>query len=372
MKVVEGRIFLGDLSSRTRDTRGSRITSCSLRQAYETKSYVMLHSLSTFSALALLASSVRALNILLTNDDSWASANIRATFDALKADGHNVVLVGPAVQQSGKGGTFVLPTTNIVAPGGEFGSIAIGAPFFGQDVTNPNLWYFNGTPAATTAFALDVIVPKHFGKPANQTLDLVVSGPNEGGNNGPFLYTLSGTIGATYISVERGFPAIALSAGNGTHRSFTTNTGAKDDPANLAAKVVANLVQAVSHGVDTNRERILPLGIGMSSNLPTFGPGNPCTDPPFVLTRMTGGALAPSVSLNPKTGFPEENDIASDGINTCLNGICHLPGETVVSAKCETAVSIFAVDYDAPNLNAAPIQARLEPFVGKPNSKLPF
>ena len=64
--------------------------------------------------------------------------------------------------------------------------------------------YFNGTPASTAVFALDVIVPIHFGKPANQSIDLVVSGPNEGNNNGPFLYTLSGTIGAAYLSVERG------------------------------------------------------------------------------------------------------------------------------------------------------------------------
>ena len=69
------------------------------------------------------------------------------------------------------------------------------------------LVYFNGTPAATAAFALDVIVPMHFGKPANETIDLVVSGPNEGNNNGPFLYTLSGTIGAAYLSVERGVSA---------------------------------------------------------------------------------------------------------------------------------------------------------------------
>lgn len=41
----------------------------------------------------------------------------------------------------------------------------------------------------------------HFG---NQSVDLVVAGPNEGGNAGPFLYMLSGTMGATYISVYRG------------------------------------------------------------------------------------------------------------------------------------------------------------------------
>ncbi|EMD38687.1 hypothetical protein CERSUDRAFT_48092 [Gelatoporia subvermispora B] len=186
------------------------------------------------SAIFALASSVAGLNILLTNDDSWASANIRATFDSLQQDGHNVLLVGPAVQQSGKGGTFVLPTSNIVAPGGEFDSVKVGASFFGQNVTNPNLFYFNGTPAATAGFAIDVVAPIHFN---NESIDLVVSGPNEGQNNGPYLYTLSGTIGATYYSVERGIPAVAFSAGNSTHRSFTTNTGLPDDPANQAAKV---------------------------------------------------------------------------------------------------------------------------------------
>ena len=74
--------------------------------------------------------------------------------------------------------------------------------------------YFNGTPAATVAFALDVIVPMKFGSPANQTIDLIVAGPNEGQNNGPFLYTLSGTIAATYFGVERGvnFTLYAISA----------------------------------------------------------------------------------------------------------------------------------------------------------------
>ena len=48
---------------------------------------------------------------------------------------------------------------------------------------------------------MDVIVPQHF---KSQPLDLVIGGPNEGQNNGPFLYTISGTIGAAYAAVERG------------------------------------------------------------------------------------------------------------------------------------------------------------------------
>ncbi|OCH95268.1 hypothetical protein OBBRIDRAFT_788461 [Obba rivulosa] len=119
-----------------------------------------------FSAILALASSVAGLNILLTNDDSRASANIRATFDALQKGGHNVLLVGSAVQRSGKGGTFVLPTSNIGEPGGEFETV----------------------------------------------------------------------------------------------------------------KVVVYLVTALSDGVNTTKKRLLPLGIGITVNLPTFGPRSNCTN----------------------------------------------------------------------------------------------
>ncbi|KAH9857786.1 5'/3'-nucleotidase sure [Lenzites betulinus] len=310
---------------------------------------------SIVTLFALLSCS-SALNVLLTNDDSWASANIRAAYTALKADGHDVLLVGPAVQQSGKGGTFVLPTTNITAPGGEFGSIPVGAPFFGQDSQNADFFYFNGTPSASVVFGIDIIAPKHFG---SSPIDLVVSGPNEGQNNGPFLYTLSGTIGATYTAVERGIPAIAFSAGNSTHRSFTTNTGDASDPANLAAQVVADLVRALSDNVNVTQERLLPFGVGLTVNIPTFGPGSNCTAPPFTLTRMTGGAVVNQITLNPTTGFPVTNDLEARGINANINGVREDPGETPTSAQCETAVSIFSVDYDAPEHIARPIQRHL-------------
>ena len=123
------------------------------------------------------------------------------------------------MQNSGQGGRFILPDVNITAPGGEFGSIPVGAPYFGHDVNDtgicesaallcyfafacsPKAGYFNGTPGATAVFGIDVIAPMHF---ENGTIDLVVAGPNEGGNAGSWLYTLSGTMGATYHSVYRG------------------------------------------------------------------------------------------------------------------------------------------------------------------------
>ncbi|KAF7796743.1 hypothetical protein EIP86_007926 [Pleurotus ostreatoroseus] len=316
----------------------------------------------TAVALSAFVSSATGLNILLSNDDSWASANIRATFNALVAAGHNVLMSAPAIQESGHGGTFVLPTTNIVPPGGEFNSIPVGAPFFGHDVHNQNLFYFNGTPAAAVIFGIDILAPQHF---KNEKIDLVVAGPNEGQNNGPFLYTISGTIGATYAAVERGIPGIAISAGNGTHRSFTTNTGKADDPANIAARLTVNFVEALAKGVDTKKERLLPLGLGLNLNMPTFGPGNSCVDPPFILTRMTRGATIDKMSLNPKTGFPETTDINTPALNVVLSGDPILPDETDVSAGCATSVSVFSIDYDAPTGDAQPVQLQLLPLIGK-------
>ncbi|KIP07965.1 hypothetical protein PHLGIDRAFT_401065 [Phlebiopsis gigantea 11061_1 CR5-6] len=324
----------------------------------------MLNQLSRLFALALFgmstASVALGLNILLTNDDSWASANIRATHAALKAAGHDVLLVAPAVQNSGQGGRFQLPTVNITAPGGEFGSIPIGAPFFGHDDNDNTTWYFNGTPGASAIFGLDIIAPIHFG---NQSIDLVVAGPNEGGNAGPFLYTLSGTIGATYISVYRGVSAIAFSAANGTHRSFTTNTGQPNDPANVAARLTTNFVNALAN-TSAPGQRILPPGVGININYPLFGPSSNCTDPPFTLTRLTGGAVAPTITIGPD-GFPVQGKTVVPPVNVNFSGVPILPGETVISNGCLTSVSVFSVDYDAPTEIAQPVQLALMPLFGK-------
>ena len=68
------------------------------------------------------------------------------------------------------------------------------SPQFGTDPHDSHIWYYNGTPATCTFFALDYVV-KNFWNGTQP--DLLVSGPNEGANLGPFLYTLSGTMGAT-------------------------------------------------------------------------------------------------------------------------------------------------------------------------------
>jgi len=192
-----------------------------------------------------------------------------------------------------------------------------------------------------------------------------VAGPNEGGNLGPFLYTLSGTIGSTYAAVERGIPGIAFSAANSTHRPYTSVSGT-NDIATLNAQAAVKLVNQLV-GKGTSDGRILPLGYGLNVNLPLLN--SSCSDPTFVQTRLTGGAIVDKAVLNETTGvFTFGNDINS-GVNACINGDCSLPGETNVVLGCSVAVSVFTTDYDAPTCgNAANVRTFLQPLVAFLNS----
>jgi len=211
---------------------------------------------------------------------------------------------------------------------------------------------------------LDYAIPTYF---PNFTVDLFVSGPNEGWNLGAFLYTLSGTIGASYAAVERGYPAIAFSAGNSTHRSFTAvPANSTTDVAILNANVATNLVNVIANNAGSTRP-VLPLAYGLSVNIPVLN--STCSAPKYINTRLTGGADVDSALYNSTTGlFTFGNDVSS-GLNTCINGDCTLPGETNVVLGCSVAVSVYTVDYDAPSCNgAANVRSVLSPLVGPLNS----
>ena len=315
--------------------------------------------------LPLLPLSSIALNIIVNNDDGFGSANIRELYRLLNAAGHNAWIVAPVDNQSGKGGTSVYTTeANLTAPS-EYNLVPKGAPSFGTDPNDSHIWYYNGTPASVTFFALDYVVPRYWNgtKP-----DLLVSGPNFGNNLGPFLYTLSGTIGATYAAVERSLPAIAFSAGNGAQRSYkeinkTTPSGSPD-PATIDAQLSVNLVNQLAK--NGNKSQLLPLGYGLSVNYPeiTSLKDTSCVNPPFIQTRLTGGAEVDTAVFNPKTGLFTFGSVVAAGVNACINGDCALPGETtVVDGGCFSSVSVFTVDYDAPNPGSERVRRLLEPLV---------
>lgn len=99
------------------------------------------------AALAFTSDSL-ALNILLGNDDGFAAANVRETYRLLKAEGHNVVLVASADNQSGMGGRAVFTNNASLVQNSEYNIIPAGSPSIGRDPMDSNIWYYNGTPAA--------------------------------------------------------------------------------------------------------------------------------------------------------------------------------------------------------------------------------
>ncbi|KAF2762561.1 acid phosphatase precursor [Pseudovirgaria hyperparasitica] len=317
----------------------------------------------------VLSQASSAAKIILGNDDGWASANIRETYRLLKEAGNDVIMVAPVVDNSGQGGRSVFTTSRTLVTNGEFDSVAAGQPSLGSDPSDSHIWYYNGTPAACTFIALDYVAPQIWGP--NVTADLLVAGPNVGQNLGPFLYTLSGTMGATYAAVGRGIPAIAFSAApNGGQRYYkwvnqTTQAGLKD-PATISAQLTVDLVQklikSTNHG-----ERILPVGYGINVNYPpiTSFTNDSCINPPFVQTRMTGGAFTDKAVRNETTGLFTYANFLGEGVNRCINGDCRLPGETdVVNSGCQSAVSVFTVDYDAPlKRDTSKVQTKMLPLV---------
>lgn len=204
--------------------------------------------------------------------------------------------------------------------------------------------------------------------------DLYVGGPNVGTNLGPFLYTLSGTIGGTYAAVGRGIPGIAFSGGSlYGQRSYlninqTTNTS-YPDPATIYAELSTSLVNQIANNTKAGKP-LLPNGYGLNVNYPSITSltNTSCVAPLFYQTRLTGGALTDSAVFNASSGlftYGNFQPAAGAGVNTCINGDCKLPGETtVVNSGCNSAVSVFTVDYDAPETKATKkVMKSLTPLV---------
>jgi len=127
------------------------------------------------TAALVLCSQTSAINILLGNDDGFASANLRETYRLLKASGHNVAVVSEADNESGQGGRAVFTVNRTLLYPSEYGIIPAGAPSIGTDPHDSSIWYYNGTPAATAFVGIDYVIPTHFNW---SFIDLVVAGPN--------------------------------------------------------------------------------------------------------------------------------------------------------------------------------------------------
>lgn len=146
--------------------------------------------------------SAHALDVLLTNDDGWNAPGISAMRAALCAAGHKVTLVGPATNQSGRGGSM---NAGVLRPASFMSltrqsSDSCGARYSLAAPTGAGS--YGGTPVDAVTTGLDVLFAK-------RPPDLVVSGLNLGQNMGMTITNASGTLGAAIQAAARGIPAVA-------------------------------------------------------------------------------------------------------------------------------------------------------------------
>lgn len=129
--------------------------------------------------------------------------------------------------------------------------------------------------------------------------------------------------------------------------------------AQLSGNIVDAFVNSSSPG-----EPILPLGYGANVNYPRIGAN--WSGIPILQTRMTGEAntnVALPVEANPGTFTWGNIDPLSAGVNECINGDCSMTGETAAVSDGFVAVSLYTIDYSAPqNRRTEDIVDRL-PFV---------
>ncbi|GJF00480.1 SurE-like protein [Phanerochaete sordida] len=271
-----------------------------------------------YSVLALtsLAVLVQCQNIVLTNDDGWATAQIRAQNDALNAAGFNVILSAPAEQESGTGSDTATPTP-LTQPC-EFNTCPTGSPAEGFNASNSRLNWVNSFPVDAVRFGIQTLSPEFFGGPP----DFVVSGPNIGTNLGSGI-TGSGTVGAACEAAKEGIPSTAFSGTSTSQVSFTTLETNPTSTATLAALAYAQLTATFTKALLASSARpVLPASTTINVNFPSTSGCSAVSDFKFVFTRLIANSSATDVT-------------------TC--GTDHLPDETTVvhSSGCHVSVTVI-------------------------------
>jgi 5'-nucleotidase len=119
------------------------------------------------------------------------------------------------------------------------------------------------------------------------------------------------------------------------------------NPATWAAKVSVKVVEQVIK-TSPKGAPLLPLGYGLTVNIPAMTPNN--TNPDIFQTRMTGNANVNEAVWDEKRGTFTWANIRpyAAGVNTCVNGDCSLPGETYIVENGGVSMSIYVVDYTSP------------------------
>ncbi len=125
--------------------------------------------------------------ILITNDDGFYSAGLKASYEALKDLG-DIYIVAPLVQRSAVGRSM-----SVMEP------IRVSEVY----VNDMKVYAVDGTPTDAVIIGIFKVI--------GEIPDLVVSGINLGENLSTESVTTSGTVGAALEAASQGSPVIAIS-----------------------------------------------------------------------------------------------------------------------------------------------------------------
>ncbi|KAI0744779.1 sure-like protein [Earliella scabrosa] len=279
-------------------------------------------------ALVLLLEHAVAQKIILTNDDGWATAQIRAQRDALVDAGFNVVLSAPAQQESGTGSSTAPPQP--LSEPCEFNTCPAGSPATGFNQSDTRLNYVNSFPVDSVRFGIQTLAPQFFGSPP----DFMVSGPNIGNNLGTVTRN-SGTVGAACEAAKEGIPATAFSGSTGSQVSYTTLTSSPNASSSRSAVLYAALTTNFTRTLLTPAARpVLPAGTIVNVNFAsTHFPNGACTsasDFRWIFTRLVQDSSAVDVNTCGTTRLPDEGTVVRAG---CFASV------TVMNATTKSDVS---------------------------------
>lgn len=342
-----------------------------------------LIALSPLAVALAIHTPAHALDIVVTNDDGCEASTVHALHQRLTAAGHRVLIAASMADQSGQGGAlgFLRPITPLATPS-RGGNLPAGTPGFTTLGAAGGLSYgnqvfcVNASPVASVLAGIDVAAATVFGRKA----DLVISGPNYGNNTG-LVNNNSGTVNAALMALNRGIPAIAVSAATPSgYRPFNglTATDQEYENADLVVTLVARLVAARQ----ALGGSLLPRGNGLNVNFPSYAAGTgvslawdwsrvgvAASAVPFFVADLSTSSLAQSVGLGGvklpgvSVKVPGLPDPAAAGLGF-LNDMRPSSEQNSVGAG-RIAVSVIEGNHDADPASTALVRQRLRGLVSE-------
>ncbi|KZT05247.1 survival protein sure-like phosphatase/nucleotidase [Laetiporus sulphureus 93-53] len=289
-------------------------------------------------AIALSSAFIaHAQNIVLTNDDGWADAQIRAQYTDLTDAGFDVVLSAPAENESGTGSDSATPT--VLTEPCEYDTCPVGSPAEGYNASDPRLNYVNSYPVDAVSYGIQTLAPQFFDGAGP---DFVVSGPNIGNNLGTVVLE-SGTVGAACEASKLGIPATAFSGDTGAQVSYTTlesdPTASSSESSWIYAALTVYYTQTILAS-GTSGSSLLPADVIVSVNYPSIDDCADATDYKWVFSRNLASDDATDYETCGSTTLPAESDVVAT--SGCYSSVTVLSITNKTDVDAATQAEVYA------------------------------